>query len=654
MNLSLYLTGGSSARVLPKNENRVQEDTTIYIPETVIQFTVSMLKPNTKLYAFFDGKDVTSYIQPTGSNFGDTLITDNVGYASGNFKIPNNSSIKFIAGQREFKLTDSPNNTESTTSASATYTYTGTSDNPSNPTLDSSSVNQQGNVQPLIQSFYCGERGGMFVSKIGLYFYSKDENKPLLLQLREVKEDKVISEYIPGSSVTVLPSTISTSTDPLNATPTWVEFANPIYLSEGKEYAIFIRTNSNKYIVHMVDYGKQTNDVTATKDISSRSIIKYAGIDNWVRDNSRGIKYTIQKCKFDTTNSYVLNLGNVNLGARLLSDNSLSVTKNGNMITVTDPNHSFNVGSFVTISGLPEGTYAENIPSYQINGIHRINSVTWNTFSFNNYYAGDVETPINNANVDLIFGTNVSTDYDYQYDKLVLNINSLSLTGTDLKYQIKGLSGESLDGNEQSYVADSSSVNIVPKTIFTPNNVKKVTSQLNSERFSIANGKSLQLVATLKTNNENVTPMIDKHNMNAIIVENLINNQNTGEENDNTGTACARQIWKTVNLYEQATGIKVTFFGSVQANTNVKVYYKTLGVDENVSIDSKEWVEMPLERDVSKSLNESDFQQYNYLVDKLSPFKSFKTKLVMSSTDSTKVPLIKKYAAIAFVPENRG
>ena len=107
-------------------------------------------------------------------------------------------------------------------------------------------------------------------------------------------------------------------------------------------------------------------------------------------------------------------------------------------------------------------------------------------------------------------------------------------------------------------------------------------------------------------------------------------------------------IFKTVNLYEQATGIMVSFFGSVQANASVSAYYKALPVASNDSIDSLDWVSMPMENDPIKSTSEDDFQQYNYKVDNVSPFKAFKIKLVMNSTDSTKVPLIGKFAAIAF------
>lgn len=624
------------------------QDTTIYIPQTQIEFTTSMLKPNTRLYAFFDGRDVTSHVSPN------PLITNSYGEANGIFTIPNNSSMKFAAGQKEFKLTDSPNNSSDseTTSATATYIYTGTTENPDNPNIDASSVWEDFNMEPMIQSFYCNENGGMYISKVGLYFYAKDMNNSILFQIREVADDKVTSTYIGGSNVVINPATINLSADPLNETPTWIEFPNPIYLQEGKEYAIYMVTNSTNYILHMVDYGKQTADVTASKDISVRSYIKYVGVNNWVRDNSRGLKFKIQKCKFDTTQTYTLALSEdlSSTASRLLADNSISITNGSNVVTVYDPEHSFNVGGRITLSGLdPSGTTG-GISNQYINGLHKITAVTWNSYSFNNYIENNIETVYNAFSTPispLYFGTGITTDYDLQYDRLILNNNAITLSGTHLKYNIRGVNGQSVDGGEIPYTFDGSNHYIEPKVEYRPEQVKKIASYRNSQDL-LGGAKSLRINASFKTDNENISPIIDKYNTNAIAVEFLINNQNNNETANNNEDGCSRMIFKTVNLYEQATGIMVSFFGSVQANASVSAYYKALPVASNDSIDSLEWVSMPMENDPIKSTSEDDFQQYTYKTDGISPFKAFKIKLVMNSTDSTKVPLIGKFAAIAF------
>ena len=225
-------------------------------------------------------------------------------------------------------------------------------------------------------------------------------------------------------------------------------------------------------------------------------------------------------------------------------------------------------------------------------------------------------------------------------------------TGSDLKYQVKSMSGKSLDGSESAYVVDNNYDTISPRVEYKPNGVKKIASKLNSRMAGVSGDKSFKLKAILSTNNENVSPMVDKYNVNIIAVENLINNQTDGfGDNDTVENmkACARRIFKSVNLYESATGIKVSFLASVQPSANLTLYYKTLDVDSNDSIDNNKWQIMTLDSDVTKSMSDNEFYRYNYTVDGLNPFKAFKIKVVMNTSDSTKVPLIGKFAAIAFI-----
>lgn len=128
-----------------------------FIRSRVVSFKAERLKPNTKLYAFFDGKDITDYTTTTATffTFNDfagansqytssytfnnrvawptevavktDLVTDASGSITGFFIVPNNSSLRFNVGQRVFRLTDEPNNirSETTTFAEAIYEASG-------------------------------------------------------------------------------------------------------------------------------------------------------------------------------------------------------------------------------------------------------------------------------------------------------------------------------------------------------------------------------------------------------------------------------------------------------------------------------------------------------------------------------------------------
>lgn len=113
-----------------------------FIRSRKIYFKASRMKPNTKVYAFFDGipmaeyvtndtyvdysirTDSENYLDASGHPEGnEQLITDSNGNLSGSFVIPNTSILKFKTGSRIFRLTNSPTNASKNTETSAEAVY---------------------------------------------------------------------------------------------------------------------------------------------------------------------------------------------------------------------------------------------------------------------------------------------------------------------------------------------------------------------------------------------------------------------------------------------------------------------------------------------------------------------------------------------------
>lgn len=113
-----------------------------FIRSRKIYFKASRMKPNTKVYAFFDGAPMNDYVtsdtyvdysartdsgnylnatgHPEGSS---TLITDLNGDLQGSFVIPNTDILKFKTGSRIFRLTNSVTNSVKNTETSAESVY---------------------------------------------------------------------------------------------------------------------------------------------------------------------------------------------------------------------------------------------------------------------------------------------------------------------------------------------------------------------------------------------------------------------------------------------------------------------------------------------------------------------------------------------------
>jgi hypothetical protein len=113
-----------------------------FIRSRKIYFKASRMKPNTKVYAFFDGipmgdyvtsdtfvsyADTTNaenYLNATGHPDGSSnLVTDANGNLQGSFVIPNTDVLKFKTGSRVFRLTNSVTNDVKRTETSAEAVY---------------------------------------------------------------------------------------------------------------------------------------------------------------------------------------------------------------------------------------------------------------------------------------------------------------------------------------------------------------------------------------------------------------------------------------------------------------------------------------------------------------------------------------------------
>ena len=71
------------------------------------------MRPNTRVYAFFDNVDVSSYITPNGGSLGGNIITNAQGFVQGTFAIPDpntSSNPRWRTGKRVFRLTSSSTN----------------------------------------------------------------------------------------------------------------------------------------------------------------------------------------------------------------------------------------------------------------------------------------------------------------------------------------------------------------------------------------------------------------------------------------------------------------------------------------------------------------------------------------------------------------
>ena len=161
-----------------------------------------------------------------------------------------------------------------------------------------------------------------------------------------------------------------------------------------------------------------------------------------------------------------------------------------------------------------------------------------------------------------------------------------------------------------------------------------------------------------------VSPVIDLQRANWVGFENLIDKQGsatTGTENKpivftdevqpTDGTHAAKHLTRPVNLEESAVGLKILFAANRPGDCEFKVYFRTATSDEDLATQA-----FVLQPEFSNNPADDDnqtFREYEYLpggqVGNLDSFTKFQVKIVMRSSNQSKVPTLKDLRVIAMV-----
>lgn len=425
---------GIRSRNLP--ESRTQEisartvDTTIvpFMRSRDIRFTGVGLKPETKLFAFFDNEDVSEYITPTNSSFANTaneggsLVSNADGNVHGIFRIPNDDTIRFRIGTKNFKLTDSPTDAKTegnfTTFGIGQFTSYGVLDTvqdieivstrpapeprPEPPTQQRSGtrvirnnleeiledVGPDGGGDPIAQSFYVRPTKnlttGVFLTKIDVFFAEKDATLPVTLEVRQVKNGVVTQKRVPLSRVTLPSSEVNTSTD--GSSPTPFVFESPIFLTSDVEYAfVIIPSGPNpNYKVWVSKLGE--NDLVSGNRITEQpfSGVLYASSNDrsYVPIQDEDMKFVIYQAEFDTTATGTLDVRNEDMDFLTLENISGGFTIGDEVVrtqydlTVSSAAGSNSVIVGQTIEGGTSGAVGNIVRLNGDHGAQTVSSVT--------------------------------------------------------------------------------------------------------------------------------------------------------------------------------------------------------------------------------------------------------------------------------------
>lgn len=371
-------------------------------------------------------------------------------------------------------------------------------------------------VDPLAQSFFIEEP--CIVTKVDVFFRTKDSFLPLLCQLRK-NENGVPGKYIiPLSEKIIKPANIPTSVD--GSLPTTIRFDSPIYLDTG-EYSLCLGSDSKRYTAYISELDN-TDLLTGNRIVAQPymgSLFKSQNATTWTAVQLEDLKFNLYRAVFDPTvqGSIDFTPNIASFRSTILPENPLQVFNGSDVMRVQHFNHGMPEGSYVKLKSLVEDPLNTTVYGIDLRAIENtpllIDNITLDGYT--------VTLP-NAATQDAFFGgifvsatQNLVADTMYPIEAKILDS-----TGT-VTHQIKG--------TYRDYTQDSDWVTINEGT--TELEQSRIITNAVVQDENLAGAESLQYRINLATTSRYISPVVDKGQLGLLVAQNLVNEPTYDTEN---------------------------------------------------------------------------------------------------------------------------
>lgn len=600
-------------------------------------FSATGMKDLSRVYAFFDGIDVTAncvqielksgktvndvfnLIDTNGNVATDTSVytvkssgsiyVDNNGEVLGIFSLPDQ---KFNVGYREFKLTDNSTNSDesSTTRAKNNVLSQGLSTISSTAQINTRPVNvsfasaiEKTNISrsvstvanqiastrdPMSQSFYIDEVNhpyGVYATKIDVYFKSKssDATRKVYMQIREMENGFPTRKAIGDSTTYVDSANISISTTGTVATT--FRFDNPIYLLPGVDYCFSLipEGNTDEFEVWIGELGQldvSGGDVQKRIEKQPAAGVLFTPSNDftWSVRQTQDIKYVIYVANFTVGSTGTITLQNKNVSTeRTYSSFVPNVTS-----LVPDKTNIVYSASVSDSAGTLTG-------SFNVNNLEKVNLIEQKTVLTS---SGEANNSIKSVNLTGVMSTN------NKFISPVIDLERLNIITQD--YAINNSTANTLSGT----------ATCVSGSIYVTGSNTAFNTELSIGEYVSFGGVFKQISSIISSSNVAVTGAFTA-NASAVTMT-------TGNEENPAGpyVADSRYITRRVELGDgfEANDLIVYLDVNRPAGTSIKVYYKVLSEFDSDNFDDKLYGEMQLEGTATFTANRSTYVTEKYIV----------------------------------------
>jgi len=516
-------------------------------------------------------------------------------------------------------------------------------------------------LDPLAQSFEVPDPNGIFVTRIRVYFSSKDSgNLPVKMELRPMVNGHPDSNRaIPGSRVVKPASSVNVvptgTIDSMLANGTDFVFDEPVHLRGGTEYAIVLWSPSMEYKVYISeveDFVLGSTEKRVSKQPYLGSLFKSQNSKTWEPSGREDLAFRLYRANFEFSGNAILE--NAEVPPAILTRDPLIAKSGSNVITVINRGHGLRQTDITTISGLDSATRYNGILGSSIMGQRAVVSVDGSGYKF---YADSSAT-----SSGIFGGGSVTGSQNLNFDTLRPVIDIVQPEATNITFSGKFTRNSSLVDSDQGRFTRDTSFSLIKNKYNTDFSAPHAIFTRVEEAAEITGGRSAEIQCTMTTTDPRVSPVIDMQRAGLVLVSNMIDKQDSSattgfnvpmafvaETNPSFGTSLAKHLTVPVKLAEEAVGLKVLLAANRPPQADFQVYYRTADAGKNIR--QQPWALVSAEETLPTDTNRNIFREYRYLVGglggELTPFTSFQLKIVFRSTNSARVPVIRDLRAIA-------
>jgi hypothetical protein len=490
--------------------------------------------------------------------------------------------------------------------------------------------------------------------------------------LNQIIVDNIQGDFVVGAAKTIQYIRVGIGTTNLNGTGVLV--SEIIEESDGRHVKIDHKNHGMYFEDNLVAISNVQSDIKPTK----LSIQLAADSTGSISVDDSSVFGTFENVGVGTTNPGYLLIGDEVIEYTSASGGVIG----GDIVRGINPTtHSI---------GSPVYKYELNgVSLRRINKTHDLNDVTiTEPITFDSYHIKlDMSSDGVNRSVGTGFpilyanqtkstgGYNTRATQNMPFEIITPLVQNLTVQGTSLSAEIRTITGSSISGNEIPFT----DVGFEPISINAPNyldSTRIIASKVNEDNklSNLPGNKSMNMRLTLGTTNTRLSPVLDTQRISTILTSNRVNSVIENYATDSKvnlideDPSAFQYISKENTLENSSSSIKIILDAHINLYSDIRAFY---AISENLNFDPiftpfPGWNNLDQRGQIinfedsnglsnnfispSNSIGftspELEYREYVFTVDQLPPFRSYRIKLIMTSTNQVYVPRVRNLRVI--------